>query len=70
MTAVFDREAYATTVMRHLTGQIKRQVVQKEDESVAAPVDCAVCLGTGEGLYDGSSCGACRGRGYLAGVRS
>ena len=26
--------------------------------------DCPECLGTGEGKFDGQSCGGCRGRGY------
>jgi hypothetical protein len=26
--------------------------------------DCQSCSGTGEGQFDGQSCGACRGKGY------
>lgn len=31
--------------------------------------DCPHCDGTGEGMYDGQSCGACRGSGIAKGER-
>jgi RecJ-like exonuclease len=27
--------------------------------------DCGVCRGTGEGQWEGTYCGPCRGRGYV-----
>ena len=37
---------------------------QNDASSASEPQDCALCYGTGEGQFDGQSCGACRGRGY------
>lgn len=36
------------------------EVDEPEDDN-----ECPHCWGTGEGQYDGSSCGSCRGKGYL-----
>ena len=35
-----------------------------DTEPRADDADCPECLGTGEGKFDGQSCGGCRGRGY------
>jgi len=35
------------------------EVLDEEDD----PPECPMCAGTGEGQYDGSSCGYCNGRG-------
>lgn len=34
------------------------------DDQEQHEYDCYLCSGTGEGIHEGQSCSACRGRGY------
>jgi len=51
--------------------EIENHLSEVEDEIAEEPSDdeddgfCHTCSGTGEGLYDGSRCRMCNGRGEL-----
>ena len=43
--------------------QASPEDVEEEDEN--PDNECPYCAGTGEGQYDGQSCGVCRGKGFI-----
>lgn len=60
-TKLLKSNAYRSAWIDHMIAQCRAK--HKEEEK---PDDeCPHCAGTGEGQYDGQSCGVCRGKGVL-----
>lgn len=60
-TMLTDSQGYRIAWLNHMIKQCRAK--HKEEEE---PDDeCPHCAGTGEGQYDGQSCGVCRGKGVL-----
>lgn len=64
MDAMYDQHGQPAS-MDEARKQLSDLIDQREAESAAQEdPECSMCHGTGEGQFDGQSCGKCRGRGY------